>query len=65
MEKPWMSLQVRNRIEDYQPAIKAWRVLFAKPDTQNAVLADLAAAGYTSDEAARLLARFNSNAAHR
>lgn len=63
MEKPWMSRQVRNRIEDYQPGIKAWRELFTKPETQTAVLADLAAAGYTPAEAAGLLARFTLNVA--
>lgn len=63
LEKPWMSLQTRNRIEDYQPAIRAWRAEMAKPENQRAIEADLLASGFTKPEAAYLLATFNANAA--
>jgi hypothetical protein len=63
LEKPWMSLQIHNHIEDYQPGIRAWRVELAKPANQNAIAADLVASGYSQQDAARLLAVFNANAA--
>ncbi len=63
LEKPWMSLQVKNRIEDYQPAIRDWRAEMAKPENQKAIEADLVASGFTKPEAAYLLAQFNANAA--
>ena len=63
LEMPWMSLHSRNRVEDYQPGIRAWRALLAKPQTRAAILSDLAAAGFEKDEAASLLALFDRNAA--
>jgi len=63
LEKPWMSRHIRNRIEDYQPAIRAWRAELAKPESQNAIAADLVASGYSKEAAAALLHRFNLNAA--
>jgi hypothetical protein len=62
-EKPWMSLQVRNRIEDYQPAIAAWRAALAEPASRKGIEGDLLASGFTPAEAAWLLARFDLNAA--
>lgn len=61
-EMPWMSRSVRNRVEDYQPAVRAWREHLKKPETRAAILADLAASGFTAKQAAELLARFDLNA---
>lgn len=63
LEMPWMSRNERNRVEDYQPGIRAWRELLKKPETRAAILADLAASGFSPAEAAGLLARFDLNAA--
>lgn len=60
-EMPWMSLSTMNRIEDYQPAIREWRALLAKPETQAELRADFVASGFTNDEATELLARVNAN----
>ena len=60
---PWMSRKTPNRIEDYQPGVRAWRAFFAKPETRAAVLSDLAASGFTPADAAKLLARFDLNIA--
>ncbi len=62
-EMPWMSRTELNRVEDYQPAIAAWREHLSKPGTQKAILDDLAAVGFTPGEAAYLLDRFLKNAA--
>ncbi|MBI2787881.1 MAG: hypothetical protein HYX59_04295 [Elusimicrobia bacterium] len=63
LEMPWMSRAVRNRVEDYQPGVRAWREHLKKPETRSAILADLAASGFTKEQAAGLLARFDLNAA--
>lgn len=63
LEMPWMSRTSRNRVEDYQPAVRAWRAVLAKPETRAAILGDLAASGFTPADAAALLARFDLNAA--
>ena len=63
LEKPWMSLQARNHIEDYQLGIRAWRAEMAKPENQRAIQADLEISGFTKPEAELLLTRFNANAA--
>ncbi len=63
LEMPWMSRTSRNRVEDYQPGVRAWRAFFAKPETRAAILSDLAASGFTPADAAALLARFDLNVA--
>ena len=63
LEMPWMSRFEPNRVEDYQPAVRAWRAHLAKADTRAAILSDLAASGYTPTETASLLALFDVNAA--
>ncbi len=62
-EMPWMSRFSHNRVEDYQPGVRAWRALLAKPETRAAILNDLTVSGFTQTEAAELLARFDLNAA--
>ena len=61
-EMPWMSRRSHNRVEDYQPAVRAWRALLEKPETRAAILSDLAASGFRPADAAALLARFDLNA---
>lgn len=63
MEMPWMSRAARNRVEDYQPGVRAWRAFLAKPETRAAIMSDLAASGFAPADAAALLARFDLNAA--
>ncbi len=63
LEMPWMSRQTPNRVEDYQPGVRAWRAFLKKPETRAAILSDLAAAGFGPADAAGLLARFDLNAA--
>ncbi|MDP3544260.1 MAG: hypothetical protein Q8T11_17480 [Elusimicrobiota bacterium] len=63
LEMPWMNRGERNAIEDYQPGVRAWREFLKKPETRAAIVADLAASGFTPAEAAGLLARFDLNAA--
>jgi hypothetical protein len=63
LEMPWMSRETRNRIEDYQPGVRAWRAFFARPETRAAILSDLAVSGFAPADAASLLARFDLNVA--
>jgi hypothetical protein len=63
LEMPWMSRFERNRVEDYQPGIRAWRAHLAKAGTRAEILSDLAASGFTPAEAANLSALFDVNAA--
>jgi hypothetical protein len=63
LEKPWMSRFERNVIEQYQPAIKAWRATLKLPESRAGIEADLVASGFTKAEAAGLLALFDANAA--
>ncbi|MDE2491647.1 MAG: hypothetical protein KGM24_12440, partial [Elusimicrobia bacterium] len=62
-EMPWTSLGETNRIEDYQPAIRAWRRLLDEPGTKAALLSDFEAAGFDAAHAARLLDRVERNTA--
>lgn len=62
-EMPWMSLHEHNRVEDYQPAVRAWRAKLAEPATRAAIESDLKASGFSAADAAALLARFDLNAA--
>ena len=63
LEMPWMSRTSLNRIEDYQPAIRAWREFFAKTDTQDAIRAELVLGGFSEPEAAQLLRLIAANTA--
>lgn len=63
LEMPWMNRGERNAVEDYQPAVRAWRAFLRQPETRAAILGDLTASGFTPAEAAGLLARFDLNAA--
>jgi len=63
LEMPWMSRFLRNRVEDYQPGVRAWRAFLKKPKVRAAILGDLTASGFTPADAAALLARFDLNAA--
>lgn len=55
LEMPWIDRFRLNRVEDYQPAIREWRRLFASEETRGALREDFLAAGFTPDEAARIL----------
>lgn len=55
IEMPWVDRFRLNRVEDYQPAIREWRRLFAEAKTREALREDFLAAGFPADEAARLL----------
>jgi hypothetical protein len=63
LEMPWMSRAVLNRVEDYQPGVRAWREFLKRPETRTAILGDLTASGFTAEQAAGLLARFDLNVA--
>ena len=63
LEMPWMSRDEPNRVEDYQPGVRAWREFLRKPETRAAILADLTASGFAPAEASGLLSRFDLNAA--
>jgi hypothetical protein len=63
LEMPWMSRMAHNRVEDYQPGVRAWREFLGKPETRTAILADLTASGFTAKQAAGLLDLFDRNAA--
>ncbi len=63
LEKPWMHRRELNVIEQYQPAIKAWRATLKLPESRAGIEADLVASGFTKAEAAGLLALFDANAA--
>lgn len=60
-EMPWVSRAERNAPEDYFPAIRAWRELYLKPETQGEVRNILLASGYQGQEAEALLAVFRAN----
>ena len=60
---PWMSRFELNRIEDYQPAVRAWRALLAEPSSSAALLADFQAAGFSAEEAAAALEVVKANTA--
>jgi hypothetical protein len=62
-EMPWVSRREMNRIEDFQPAVRAWRALLAEPESRRGIDEDLRAAGFTAEESASLLAVFSANAA--
>jgi hypothetical protein len=63
MEMPWLSRFEPNRVEDYQPAIRAWRALLAEPAARAALVADFVAAGFTPAEAAGVLRTVELNTA--
>lgn len=63
LEMPWMSRSVPNHAEDYQPAVREWRALLARPETGAAIVSDLVAAGFSAAEAESWLAVFRANAA--
>jgi hypothetical protein len=63
LEMPWLTRRKVNRVEDFQPAVRAWRALFRSPEAQAAVAGDLRASGFSSEETVRLLAIFQANAA--
>jgi hypothetical protein len=62
LEMPWLSRTALNRVEDFQPAIRAWRELLAAPASQKEIVDDLLASGFTAEETAHLLAVINANA---
>ncbi|MBI3551832.1 MAG: hypothetical protein HY077_04885 [Elusimicrobia bacterium] len=61
-EMPWVSLHEKNRIEDYLPAIKSWRGLFLKPETQVELVQILRQSGFSDKEIPGYLAQFRANA---
>lgn len=61
LEMPWMSRHETNRIEDYQPAIRAWRRLLGEAATRAAIREDFVASGFTGPEAAGLLRLVDAN----
>jgi hypothetical protein len=62
-EMPWMARNEMNRVEDFQPAVRAWRALLAEPATREALVSDFEAAGFTRPEAEAKLAVVEANSA--
>lgn len=60
-EMPWVSRLRTNQIEDYLPAIAAWREFFLKESTQREARADLRAVGYSEAQAEGFQAVFKGN----
>ncbi len=63
LEMPWMSRHATNRIEDYQPGIRAWRALLARPAVREGLRGDFLAAGFTQPQAEGLLRLVDANTA--
>jgi hypothetical protein len=60
-EMPWLSRRETNRIDDFEPAVRAWRRTLADPANRRALEADFAAAGYEAEEVPRLMAIVDLN----
>ncbi|OGS01490.1 MAG: hypothetical protein A2V88_03030 [Elusimicrobia bacterium RBG_16_66_12] len=61
LEMPWVSRFDYNRVEDYQPAVREWRRVFASGKTREALREDFLAAGFTAEEASRMIETVGRN----
>ena len=61
LEMPWVSRFDLNRVEDYQPAVREWRRVFASEKAREALREDFLAAGFTAEEALSLIETVSRN----